>query len=139
MCSASVGVRYWEMTASSGEVTLSAPLSIAWSRANLKGQELTPNVLAPAGLGCSFRLGLRETVSWAPLRINAFSASFGPHVDPPALNPYFYLFLYLQQMKHSDGKMLTSIGLWLHYFEWHFINGAASWKSNEPLVISIQV
>lgn len=36
-------------------------------------------------------------------------------------------------------RRLLSIGLWVHYFEWHFINGAASWNSNEPMAISIQV
>lgn len=142
VCSSSAG---WEMAASSREGTWSALLSIAWSQPNLKGHQLTPNFLAPAGLGCSFRLGLRETVYWPLLLINAFSAclqpAHKPHVgvDLPALDPYSSLFLYLQQMKHSDGKTPTSIGLWVHYFEWHFINGVASWKSNEAMVISIQV
>lgn len=86
------------MTASSGELILSALLSIVRSQANLKGHELAPNFVAPAGLGCSFRLGLRETVHSAPLLINVFSACLQPAqkphvgVDLPAFNPYF-LFL----------------------------------------------
>lgn len=126
---ADVGPSYWKMTASSGEVTLSALLSIAWSQADLKGHELTLNFLAPAGLACSFRLGLQETVHWAPLLINAFSACLQPAqkphvgVDLPALNPYF-LFLSVFTVnetfrrKDADIDWLVATLFWVAFHKW---------------------
>lgn len=123
------GTRCWKMSASTGEVTWSALLSIPRSQANLKGHELTPNFLAPAGFGCSFRLGLRETEHWAPLLINVFSAGLQPAqkphvgVDLLALNPYF-LFLSVFtanetfRRKDADIDWLVATLFWVAFHKW---------------------
>lgn len=99
------------MTTSSGEVTVSAFLSIAWSQTNLKGRGLTPNVSVPVGFSRSFGLGLQETVYGAPPLINAFSMcphpAHKPHVGIQLLapNPYrsVYVFTANETFRRKDG------------------------------------
>lgn len=86
-------------------------------------------LLAPAGLTCSFRWGLQETVHWAPLLINVFSACLQPAqkphvgVDLPALNPYF-LFLSvftvneMFRRKDADIDWLVATLFWVAFHKW---------------------
>lgn len=87
------------MTTSSVDETISAFLSIAWSRINLKGHGLTPNVSVPDGFIRGFRLGLQETEHWAPPLINASSAcphpAQKPHVGGQLLTPNPYISVYV--------------------------------------------
>lgn len=144
-CCTQSDISYWKMTTSSGEVTVSAFLSITWSQTNLKGHELTANVSVPVGFSRSFRLGLQETVHWAPPLINAFSACPHPGTEttcgrPTACPQSISLCVCIySKWNIQTERRLTSIGLWVHYFEWHFISEAALWNSNEPMAISIQL
>lgn len=54
---------------------------------------------------------------------------------PP--DPYLPLSVFTANYTFRRKGGWHRLALWVHYFEWHFINGAASWKSNEPTAISI--
>lgn len=138
-------INYCKMTTPSSEATISAFLSIAWSETNLKGHELTPNLWALEGPNRSFGLRLQETIHQAPPLINAFSELPPPSSETTCGRPTAcpqsipLCFCIYSKWNIQTERRLTSIGLWVHYFEWHFTNGAASWNSNEPMAISIQL
>lgn len=95
------------MTTRSGEVTISVLLSITRSKTSLKGHELTRIIIAPVGLIAQSRpLGNCKLSPYTDQCL--FSVPHPaqkPHVGIRSLPPiHISLFLYLQQMKHSDRK-----------------------------------
>lgn len=129
-CCTQADISYWIMTTSSGEETVSAPLSIARSDTNLKGHELTPNVLAPAGLGSY--LQTMQATRKLNTELHRWSMPF--HCAPTRHRNHMWassclppihisLFRYLQQMKHSDGKTaaidwLVATLFWVTFHKW---------------------
>lgn len=104
-------------------------LSITWFETNLKGHELTPNILDPLGMThrCRLQLACRKLYS-KPSWSMAFHCALTRHrnhmwTPNRLLLIHIAQFLYLQRMKHSDRKAaaidwLVGTLFWVTFHKW---------------------
>lgn len=119
-------ISHSKMTTRSGEVTISVLLSITRSKTSLKGHELTRIIIAPVGLIAQSRpLGNCKLSPYTDQCLFSVpNPAQKPHVGIRSLPPiHISLFLYLQQMKHSDRKAadidwLVGTLFWVTFHKW---------------------